>query len=163
MPLSTEGFMQKRLTNSRSLSPFDTVSPDAIIPPRNHIPSHAIGGTALEKEILDDRVKRLAALALEKLAENLVVLRVGDFCSYADYIIICTGKSDRQVQGICSNIEHKMKLGGEKPLGVEGYEQGHWALLDYGDVIIHVFYEPVRSYYDIEGLWPEVPKKRVEG
>ena len=88
-----------------------------------------------------------------KKAENLVVLDVRELTSVADAFIICSGRSNRQVQAIAENIKLELKKKHQKPLSVEGINEGHWALLDYGDVIIHIFYEPVRLFYDLEGLW----------
>jgi len=91
--------------------------------------------------------------ALEKKAYDLVLLQVGELTSLADYFLICTGRSDRQVQAIAQGIEENLGKLGRKPVSVEGYEQGHWVLVDYGDVIAHIFYEPVREFYDLERLW----------
>ena len=91
-------------------------------------------------------------------ALNLVILDVSRFSSFADYFIICSGKSGRQVQGIADNIESELKTRGLKPIGTEGKREGHWVLMDYGDVIIHVFYEPVRFFYDLESLWSEASR-----
>lgn len=91
-------------------------------------------------------------------ALNLVLLDVSRYSSFADYFIICTGKSSRQVQGIADNIEDELKTKGFRPIGTEGKREGHWVLMDYGDVIIHVFYEPVRYFYDLESLWSEAPR-----
>ena len=88
-----------------------------------------------------------------KKAENLVVLDVREMTSVADAFIICSGRSNRQVQAIAEHIQAELKKQHKKPLSVEGLNEGHWALLDYGDVIIHIFYEPVRLFYDLEGLW----------
>ena len=88
-----------------------------------------------------------------KKAENLVVLDVREMTSLADAFIICSGRSNRQVQAIAEYIQSDLKKQHKKPLSVEGLTEGHWALLDYGDVIIHIFYEPVRLFYDLEGLW----------
>jgi ribosome-associated protein len=88
-------------------------------------------------------------------ALDLVLLDVSRFSSLADYFIICSGKSSRQVQGIADNLERGLKNRGIKPLGSEGRQEGHWVLMDYADVIIHIFYEPVRSFYDLESLWSE--------
>ena len=94
------------------------------------------------------------------LAHDLVVLDISRFSSFADYFIICSGKSSRQVQGIADNIEDTLRDSGFKPLGVEGKRDGHWVLMDYGDVVIHIFYEPVRSFYDLESLWADAPQLR---
>ncbi|MFO7685390.1 MAG: ribosome silencing factor [Desulfobacterales bacterium] len=97
---------------------------------------------------------------LGKKAENLVVLDVRELTSVADAFIICSGRSNRQVQAIAEHIQAELKGQHKKPLSVEGLADGHWALLDYGDVIIHVFYEPVRVFYDLEGLWTDA--KRIQ-
>ena len=93
-------------------------------------------------------------------ALDLVLLDVSGFSSFADFFIICTGKSSRQVQGIADNLEDSLRTGGLRPIGTEGKGEGHWVLMDYGDVIIHIFYEPVRYFYDLESLWSEA--SRVE-
>ena len=98
--------------------------------------------------------------ALGKKAINLVVLDVHELTSFADTFIICSGRSNRQVNAIAEHIQVDLKKHKIKPLSVEGLGQGHWVLLDYGHVIIHVFYEPVREFYDLEGLW--VDAKRIE-
>jgi ribosome-associated protein len=103
-----------------------------------------------------------AGEALRFKALNLVLLDVSRFSSFADYFIICSGKSGRQVQGIADNIESELKTRGLKPIGTEGKREGHWVLMDYGDVIIHVFYEPVRCFYDLESLWSEAPRVEWE-
>lgn len=95
-------------------------------------------------------------------ALDLVVLDVSRFSSFADYFIICSGKSSRQVQGISDNVEANLKAKGLRPLGVEGKNEGHWVLMDYGDVIIHLFYEPVRFFYDLESLWADAPHLQWE-
>jgi ribosome-associated protein len=98
--------------------------------------------------------------ASEKKALNLIVLDVGDLTSIADAFIICSGKSNRQVNAIADSIVAKLKKHKIKPLSVEGTGEGHWVLLDYGHVVIHVFYEPVREFFDLEGLWADA--KRIE-
>jgi len=98
--------------------------------------------------------------ALGKKAMDLVVLDVRKLSSIADVFIICTGRSNRQVLAIAEHIQMDLKKHGIKPLSVEGKKEGHWVLLDYGHVIIHVFYEPVRSFYDLEGLW--IDAERIE-
>jgi len=87
-----------------------------------------------------------------------VVLDVADLTSYADVFIICSGRSNRQVSAIADFIKTDLKKHKIKPLSVEGTKNGHWVLLDYGHVIIHVFYEPVREFYDLEGLWADAER-----
>jgi len=98
--------------------------------------------------------------ALGKKAIDLVVLDVRKLSSIADVFIICSGRSNRQVSAIAEHIQVDLKKHGIKPLSVEGKKKGHWVLLDYGHVIIHVFYEPVRSFYDLESLW--IDAERIE-
>ena len=96
--------------------------------------------------------------ASEKKALNLIVLDVRDLTSIADAFIICSGKSNRQVNAIADSIVAKLKKHKIKPLSVEGTGEGHWVLLDYGHVVIHVFYEPVREFFDLEGLWADAKR-----
>jgi ribosome-associated protein len=98
--------------------------------------------------------------ALGRKALGLVVLDVRELTSVADAFIICSGRSNRQVMAIAEFIQTELKKAGIKPLSVEGKKEGHWVLLDYGHVIIHVFYESVRNFYDLEGLW--VDAKRIK-
>ena len=98
--------------------------------------------------------------ALGRKALGLVVLDVRELTSVADTFIICSGRSNRQVTAIAEFIITELKKAGKKPLSVEGKKEGHWVLLDYGHVIIHVFYESVRNFYDLEGLW--VDAKRIK-
>jgi len=97
--------------------------------------------------------------ALGKKAMNLVVLDVRELTSFSDTFIICSGRSHRQVSAIAEHIQVSLKKHDIKPLSVEGKKEGHWVLLDYGHVIIHVFFEPVRAFYDLEGLW--IDAKRI--
>ena len=98
--------------------------------------------------------------ALGRKAFDLVVLDVRILTSVADAFIICSGRSNRQVTAIAEYIQTELKKVGIKPLNIEGKKEGHWVLLDYGHVIIHVFYESVRHFYDLEGLWMDA--KRIK-
>lgn len=99
--------------------------------------------------------------ALEKKALELVVVDVAELTSIADYLVICTGRSDRQVQGIAQAIQDALAEVGARPISVEGMRRGQWVLLDFGDVIVHVFYEPVREFYDLERLWEHAPRMQL--
>ena len=103
-----------------------------------------------------------ANAALEKKARNIVILNVKKLSSIADYLIICSGGSDRQVQAIAASIGEDLKKEKRIPLGIEGDRIGKWVLIDCGDVVVHVFYEPVRELYDLERLWPDVPRMEIE-
>jgi ribosome-associated protein len=101
--------------------------------------------------------------ALEKKAFNLVLLDLKNISSFTEYFLICSGRSDRQVQAIARSIEDDLKKMGIYSLGMEGFEEGKWILLDYDDVVVHVFLDPVRMFYDLEGLWSDAPRvDRVE-
>lgn len=84
-----------------------------------------------------------------------VVLKVKDLCSFADYFIICAGTSRRHVSALAQHLEEALALAGIKPLGEEGVQEGQWVLLDYNDVVIHLFLEELREFYNLEGLWVE--------
>ena len=101
--------------------------------------------------------------ALEKKAFDLVLLNVQNVSSLAAYFLLCSGRSDRQVQAIARSIEEDLKKMGIRPLGIEGFERGKWILMDYDDVVVHVFLDPIRKFYDLEGLWLDAPRvDRVE-
>ncbi len=98
---------------------------------------------------------------LGRKAESIVILGVRDLTSLADAFIICSGKSNRQVMAIAEHVKTTLKSQNMQPLRIEGLKEGHWVLMDYGDVIIHIFYEPVRSFYDLEGLWADAPRLKT--
>lgn len=103
-----------------------------------------------------DRAILCAAYALEKKACNVRLLEVQGLSSLTDYLLIATGRSDRQVQSIAEGIRLGLKQDhATMPLAIEGMNEGRWILIDYGDVMVHVFQEPVREFYDLEGLWSE--------
>jgi ribosome-associated protein len=99
-----------------------------------------------------------ARAALDHKANDLVILEVKNLSSFTDYFIVCSGNSDRQVQAISAHIEEKLGKEEIHPLSVEGKREGRWVLLDYGDVVVHVFYQPVRDFYDLERLWSDAPR-----
>lgn len=96
--------------------------------------------------------------ALGKKAFGLMVLNVKGLTSVADIFILCSGRSNRQVSAIAEHIQRELKEREIRPLSTEGMKEGHWVLLDYGHVIIHVFYDPVRSFYNLEGLWSDAER-----
>lgn len=111
-------------------------------------------------ESLDKAVLSLN-LARERKAVNPVLLEVYGMTSLTDYFLIVSGRSTRQVQAITRHLVRRLRDDGFRAFGVEGEQEGQWVLLDYGDVIIHVFYEPMRAFYDLEGLWAEAPRIHV--
>lgn len=112
---------------------------------------------------IDERAKALLCVrfALEKKAYDLVLMEVGQLTSLADYFLICTGRSDTQVQAITQSIEDNLGRLGSRPLSIEGYTSGQWVVMDYGDVVVHIFFEPVREFYALERLWTRAPRVRL--
>jgi ribosome-associated protein len=92
---------------------------------------------------------------LGKKAENVVALDMRGLTSIADVFIVCSGRSNRQVSAMADHIERELRRHKIKPLSVEGAVEGQWVLMDYGHVVIHVFYESARQFYDLEGLWSD--------
>lgn len=93
-----------------------------------------------------------------KKASDVVVIDVQGITSVADFFILCSGSSNRQVSAIAEHIQKELKNNNIKPLSIEGIKEGQWVLLDYGHIIIHVFYDTVRSFYNLEGLWADAPR-----
>jgi ribosome-associated protein len=109
-----------------------------------------------------DGALRALALALEKKALEPVLLDVRDLCSFCNYQLVVSGRSDRQVDAIADGIAASLKAEGLRPLGAEGARTGQWALLDYGDFVVHVFLHSAREHYDLEGLWSDAPRVPIE-
>jgi ribosome-associated protein len=105
-----------------------------------------------------DRTLECVRAALDHKAYDLVVLETGRISSIADYFVVCSGRSDTQVQAIADAIDGALRDRGERPLSIEGMQHGQWVLMDYGDVVIHIFYVPVREFYDLERLWVRAPR-----
>lgn len=106
---------------------------------------------------MDSLKKAIAAAeaALERKAYDLVVLEVDHLHSIADYFLIATGRSDVQVQAIARGIGERMEREAERPIAIEGFNHGHWIVLDYIDVVVHIFFEPVREFYRLENNWTD--------
>jgi ribosome-associated protein len=104
---------------------------------------------------LIERTRKIVEAALERMAERPIALDVREVTSFADVVIVLSGRSDRQVRGIVDAIRASLREQGEKPLGIEGYNEGRWVLIDLADVIVHVFAPEVREHYDIERLWSD--------
>ena len=108
-----------------------------------------------------DKALLLTRAALDKKAGDLVVLDVHAHTSIAEYFIVCSGRSDRQVQSIAQGLQEEATRAGVRPFAVEGTQRGHWVLMDFSDVIVHIFYEPLRQFYDLEGLWGHAPQAKL--
>jgi ribosome-associated protein len=107
---------------------------------------------------------QLCALAADsRKAEDIVVLDVQQLSSVADYFLICSGSSDRQVRAIADAIAEELAQQGEKPLAMEGYQKGTWVLIDCADLIVHIFDHETRRFYGLERLWHRAPHVEVPG
>ena len=116
----------------------------------------------LDSMSLNPTIKPFVNAVLGRKAIQVVILDVRKLTSVADAFIICSGKSNRQVTAMADFVQRDLKKKGKKPINVEGKKEGHWVLMDYGDVIIHIFYEPLRSFYDLEGLWIDAGRLSIE-
>ncbi|MEW6145992.1 MAG: ribosome silencing factor [Thermodesulfobacteriota bacterium] len=103
----------------------------------------------------------MANAAWEKKADDPVLLDVSSTSDITDYFLICSANSTRGVKTIVDNIEKTLGEAGEKIIGIEGYSEGNWVLIDSADVVAHVFYEPNRKFYDIESLWIDAPRVKT--
>jgi ribosome-associated protein len=121
------------------------------------------GGKLAKIKDRDSRERALLCVnaSLEKKAKDLIILNVSEVSAFTDYFILCSGTSDRQVRAVAAAIQEILKKAEILPLGIEGEEAGRWILLDYDDVIIHVFLESVRTFYDLERLWSETPRLAI--
>ena len=102
--------------------------------------------------------KNIAEAALDRKAHDLVIMDLRKFSSFTEYFIVCSGTSDRQVRAIADSIDETMRKKKILPIGMEGYNAGRWILLDYGDVVAHVFYTEDREHYQLEKLWSDAPR-----
>lgn len=105
-----------------------------------------------------EKAKISAEAAIDLKATNPVAIDVHELVSFADVFVILTGRSDRQVRAIAEAIARALSRRDEKPLSIEGLDEGRWVLMDFADVIVHVFQEEVRSQYDLERLWSDAPR-----
>jgi len=107
---------------------------------------------------LMDSLRTAAMAAADKKAFQIVGFEVSALTSYADSLLICSGASDRQVAAIADSVQRQLKEAGRRPLHVEGERRADWVLLDYGEIVIHVFTEERRTYYGLDRLWGDAPK-----
>jgi ribosome-associated protein len=103
------------------------------------------------------RVRAAVAAALDKKALDPKVLHLGKVTDFTEYFVIASGSTERQVGAIAEAILERLRAEGVRPLGMEGVQQGHWALLDYGDFLVHLFTEDRRAFYQLERLWSDAP------
>ncbi|MBC7387459.1 MAG: ribosome silencing factor [Cryobacterium sp.] len=122
---------------------------------QNETPGAATNPEGLAKALLSARA------AIDKKAENVKLLDLSEISGFTDYFLICSGTSDRQVQAIGEAVSSALEVDGYELLSAEGLQDGRWVLMDFGDVIIHVFLDALREYYDLENLWKEAPQVRI--
>ena len=110
------------------------------------------------KKSSKDLAKLCAQAAIEKKAEDPVILDVRKLCSFTDFFVILSGRSTRHVQGLAETIEEELRSRRLSTTTAEGLNEGTWVLLDYNDIVVHIFYSETRKFYDIEGLWHDAPR-----
>jgi ribosome-associated protein len=101
--------------------------------------------------------RRIVDLAADKKAADIVLLQVGALTTLADYFVICSGGSERQIGAIADGVAEGLRAEGVRPIGREGSPDAHWLLLDFGSVIVHVMAAPERDFYQLERLWADAP------
>ena len=115
-----------------------------------NVPTESVASDEARKLAVD-----IAAAALEKKAVGLEILDVAGRTDYADFLVLMSGRSDRQVAALADGIEEALRKSGRRAQNIEGRESARWILIDFGDVVVHVFQEEIRSLYDLEGLWQD--------
>jgi len=111
---------------------------------------------------MTDALKIALNAADDKKAHDLVVLDISEIASFASYFLLCTGDSSRQIQTIADEVEQRLRTFGIRPSHVEGYRNAEWILMDYMDLVVHIFSKNARAYYDLERLWRDAKKLDVE-
>lgn len=114
----------------------------------------------VDEAYIIEMAKKCAHAADEKKASDILILDVSKLTSYADYFVICSAESERQVQAIVNNVQDEMLKLEHKPYSVEGLESSSWILVDFGNIIFHCFTQSAREYYDLEGLW--IDSKKID-
>ena len=109
------------------------------------------------------KAKLCREIILERKAVDTVLFEVGKLSAITDYFLVASGNSSRQVQAMASHLRKRMRESGYRTHGIEGEQEGHWILMDLGDIIVHLFYQPFREFYDLEGLWVDAPRIEPEG
>lgn len=109
-----------------------------------------------------DLVKQIANILNDKKANNIEIIKISDITIISDYFIIASANNSTHVKSLVDEVELKMKSFGQLPIRVEGYDSGNWIILDYSDVIVHIFYEDTREHYNLEKLWSDGHKIDIE-
>lgn len=128
-------------------------------------PASSSSSNSSATSLIEDPSRRTALecarAALDKKAENLKLLDLTELSSFTEYFVICSGTSDRQVQAIADAVASTMKKEGIECLSQDGYGEGRWVVMDFGMVVVHVFLDALREYYDLENLWAEAPRVKI--
>ena len=119
------------------------------------------GTWSVASESARNTATAIAIAALDKKAVGLEILDVAGKVDYADFLVVMTGRSDRHAQALAQGIEEALKKQGVRPVALEGLQHGNWVLMDFGDVVVHVFQDDSRRLYDIEGLWMDARRLPV--
>ena len=133
-------------------------SPQAPRPPGTGRPGRAPRAENPEALAL---ARSAAHLLVDRKATDVVLLDVRGMSSYADYFVLASGDSERGVVATAENVREALKAAGHRTIGTEGFDTGHWVLLDFGEVVVHVFFDEVRAFYDLDGLWADALKESV--
>lgn len=109
-----------------------------------------------------DTLKIAVTAADDKKAHDMVALDITGISSFANYFLVCTGDSSKQVQAIADEVESRLKAAGVRPNHIEGYQNAEWILIDYFDLVVHIFSKTARPFYDLERLWRDGKNLDVE-
>ena len=141
------------------MEPMSDQKPEDIrgLPRRKAVRPKKSGKKATPDEEALTLARRIVDLASDKKAADIVLLEIGGLTTLADYFVICSGSSERQLGAISDGIAEGLRDEGVKPIGREGSASAHWMLIDYGSVIVHVMAVPERDFYQLERLWAEAP------
>ncbi|MDH4228777.1 MAG: ribosome silencing factor [Nitrospirota bacterium] len=122
-------------------------------------PTQAHTSPAPHQEISAEQATRIAAAAADaKMGDDIVALEVTELTSIADFFLVVTGHSSTQVDAIYQSIDAALSQSGREPINIEGRGEGRWILMDYGDLVVHVFIDEARDFYGLERLWGDAPR-----
>ncbi|AKJ00873.1 ribosome-associated protein [Archangium gephyra] len=125
-------------------------------------PGGAAPGAPAENPRAHALARKIGSLLSDKKALDIVILDVRGMTSYADYFVVASGESDRQVSAMAEHVLKNLKeTENLRPIGHEGMDTGQWVLLDFGEVVSHLFFSEARSHYDLEGLWADAAREKV--
>ena len=153
----TEKENLQELLNQDKLQHNDAEAPARDMETRELLADEEEASAALDTDNLEDLIKAAAAFGWAKKARDIVGIDLRDVSPVADYFLIMSGSNKPQLKAISDNIEEKLAEQGLKPLRVEGYREAEWILLDYGALVVHIFADEQREYYNLERLWGDAP------